>query len=200
MSDTTTPGASDALSPKGGATPLTRRPALRLVLTQTPYLIMLMLALAGVAYTSLAPWPTALYWQILAPVFGVICVASEWKKVHEEARWRLVWTQALHWGAVLVAMRIMFYPDVQRMLNSQATGLMILGILALGTVLAGVHAAAWEVAAVGVVLALAIPAAAMIEQMTLMLLLLSVLALAGVALFFWIRSRLGASHKAAPEA
>jgi hypothetical protein len=192
MSDTTIPGAVGAAPPTGVSAFLKQHPVLRLLLGRLPSLTMLLLALGGVAYTSLSPRPTAHYWQILAPVFGAICVASEWKKTHAEARWRLVWTQTLHWGAVLLAMRIMFYPDIQRMLNSDATGLMVLGLLALGTVLAGIHAAAWEVAAVGVILALAIPAAALLEQMTLLLLLICVLLLAGTALFFWLRARLRA--------
>jgi hypothetical protein len=204
MSDTTISGAGHGPEPSGGVSAyLSRRPVLRLLAWRLPSIVMLLLALLGVVFTSMSPRPTALYWQLLAPVFGVICVAADWKKTPAEARWRLVWTQALHWTAVLLAMRILFYPDLQRMMNSDATGLMVLAILALGTVLAGIHAAAWETAAVGVLLALAIPAAALLEQMTLLLLLVSVVILAGVGLFFWVRSRLKGDHKpqaAAPVA
>jgi hypothetical protein len=174
---------------------LRRHPLMRLLFWRLPSAAMLLLALGGVAYTSLAPRSTAAYWQLLAPAFGLICVASDWKKTHAEARWRLIWTQTLHWGAVLLAMRILFFPDIQHMMNSDATGLMVLGLLALGTVLAGVHAAAWEIATVGVILALSIPAIALMEQMTLLLLLGCVVIIAGAALFFWLRAKVRALCK-----
>jgi hypothetical protein len=174
---------------------LHRHPLMRLLLWRLPSAAMLLLALGGVAYTSVSPRPTAHYWQLLAPIFGLICISSEWKKTHAEARWRLVWTQTLHWGAVLLAMRILFYPDIQHMMNSDATGLMVLGLLALGTVLAGVHAAAWEIAAVGVILALSIPATALLEQMTLLLLLGCVAIMGGAALFFWLRAKVRGLRK-----
>jgi hypothetical protein len=191
MSDMTAhPTSPGETFPAGAAAFFRRHPVMRLALWRLPSAAMLLLALGGVAYTSLSPRPTAHYWQLLTPVFGLICIASEWKKTHAEARWRLVWTQTLHWGAVLLAMRILFFPDIQRMMNSDATGLMVLGLLALGTVLAGVHAAAWEVAAVGVILALAIPAVALLEQTALLLLLGCLAIMAGAALFFWLRAKL----------
>lgn len=200
MSDMTMSGAAGALSPKGASNFLKKRPILRLLLWRLPSAAMLLLALGGVAYTSMSPSQTAHYWQILAPVFGLICIASEWKKTRPEARWRLVWTQTLHWAAVLLAMRLMFVRVVEHMLNSDAVGLMLLGILALGTVLAGIHAAAWETAAVGVILALAIPAFAWLEQGTLILLMGLVLVIAGMLLFWWLRARLRAFRKPAGQA
>ncbi len=49
-----------------------------------------------------------------------------------------MWTQALHWLAVLVAMNIMLFSGVQQVLPALATGLVLLILLALGTFLAGV--------------------------------------------------------------
>ena len=45
----------------------------------------------------------------------------------------LVWKQVLHWAAVLVAMHLMFVADVARMMNSDASALAVLTLLALGT-------------------------------------------------------------------
>jgi hypothetical protein len=80
----------------------------------------------------------------------------------------LIWTQALHWGAVLVAMHLMFVVDVSRMMNADASALAALTVLALGTFTAGVHIAAWRICLVGVVLALAVPAIAWLEQSALL--------------------------------
>ena len=108
----------------------------------------------------------------------------------------LIWTQALHWGAVLVAMHLMYVVDVSRMMNADASALAALTVLALGTFTAGVHIAAWRICLVGVVLALAVPAIAWLEQSALLLLLIAVVVLAAIAPFFWRRKR-SAQHPAA---
>jgi hypothetical protein len=69
-----------------------------------PYLLVVVLALFGIAYTSFSRTPMALYWIVLAPLMGVICVVTRWRDIRDrDERLRLIWTQALHWLAVLVA-------------------------------------------------------------------------------------------------
>ena len=41
-----------------------------------PYLLILLLALFGVAYTSFSKSPITIYWVVLAPFIGVICVVT----------------------------------------------------------------------------------------------------------------------------
>jgi hypothetical protein len=162
-----------------------------------PYLLVLVLAVFGVAYTSFSKTPITTYWIVLAPFIGLICVITRWRDaVNREQRLHLVWTQVLHWGAVLVAMRLMFVADVSRMMNADASALAALTVLALGTFTAGVHIAAWRICLVGVVLALAVPAIAWLEQSALLLLLVAVVVLAAIAPFFWRRKR-SAQHPAA---
>ena len=98
-----------------------------------PYLLVLILAIFGVAYTSFSKTPITTYWIVLAPFIGLICVITRWRDaLDRERRWRLIWTQALHWGAVLVAMHLMFVTDVSRMMNADASALTTLTVLALG--------------------------------------------------------------------
>src|SRR5262249_59165528 len=74
------------------------------------------------------------------------CVVTRWRDaVNREQRLHLIWTQALHWGAVLVAMHLMFVADVSRMMNADASALATLTVLALGTFTAGVHIAALRI-------------------------------------------------------
>src|SRR5262249_33256003 len=149
-----------------------------------PYLLVLVLALFGVAYTSFAKTPLTTYWIALAPFIGAICVITGWRDAESLAqRWRLVWTRALHWGAVLVAMHLMFVADVSRMMNADASALAALTVLALGTFTAGVHIAAWRICLVGIVLALGVPAIAWLEQSALLLLLVAVILVALIAPF-----------------
>src|SRR5215468_3229947 len=162
-----------------------------------PYLLVLVLAVFGVAYTSFSKTPITTYWIVLAPFIGLICVITRWRDAeNREQRLRLIWTQALHWAAVLVAMRLMFVADVSRMMNADASALAALTVLALGTFTAGVHIAAWRICVVGIVLALGVPAIAWLEQSTLLLLLIAVVVVAVIAPFFWHRKR-SAQHPAA---
>jgi hypothetical protein len=162
-----------------------------------PYLLVLILAIFGVAYTSFSKTPITTYWIVLAPFIGLICVITRWRDAeNREQRLHLIWTQALHWGAVLVAMHLMFVADVGRMMNADASALAALTVLALGTFTAGVHIAAWRICLVGIVLALGVPAIAWLEQSVLLLLLIAVVVVAVIAPFFWHRKR-SAQHPAA---
>ncbi|MGH6800422.1 MAG: hypothetical protein ACRECZ_03215, partial [Methylocella sp.] len=140
-----------------------------------PYFAMLALALFGVAYTSIARKSMTNYWIILVPFYCVICVITRWREVEGKApHWHLIQTEVLHWVAVLAAMSIVFVADVKQMMNSDASALMLLTLLALGTFTAGIHVAAWRICLVGVVLAVAVPAIAWLEQATLLLLLVAI--------------------------
>ena len=99
-----------------------------------------------------------------------------------------MWTQALHWLAFLVAMNVMLLPNVQRMMNADATSLAILTLLALGTFTAGVHILSWQICLVGIVMAVGVPASAWLERSAL-LLSVSALALLGIGLASWLYIR-----------
>src|SRR5215469_2551454 len=87
-----------------------------------PYLLVLTLAVLGIAYTSFARSPITAYWIVLAPFIGLVCVVTRWRDAeNREQRLHLIWTQALHWAAVLVAMHLMFVVDVSRMGTSNNT-------------------------------------------------------------------------------
>jgi hypothetical protein len=71
------------------------------------------LAFAGVAYANISQKSLAGYWELLALISGGVCIFTEWDKIEgKQARIRLVWTQAVHWIAVLVAMNIMLLARV----------------------------------------------------------------------------------------
>ena len=154
-------------------------------LRNLPYGVVLVLTLVGVAYTSFSKHPIVAYWEFIVPVMGVVCIGTGWRRAHDkQARLRLIWTQTLHWLAFVVAMNLMLLPNVQNMLNSDATGLAILLLLALGTFVAGVHILAWQVCLLGFVMALCVPAIAWIEESALIMLLVAIV-LVGVGMTFW---------------
>src|ERR1700731_4650542 len=119
-------------------------------LRELPYVVVLILTLFGVAYASFSRQSIVGYWEFLTPVIGVLCVVTAWPHAPDRAaRLRLVWTQALHWLAFLVAMNLLLLSGVASTLSADATGLMILPLLALGTFVAGVHTQAWQICVLG---------------------------------------------------
>ena len=151
-----------------------------------PYLFVLAMALFGIAYTSFSRSPMGLYWMVLAPLIGVLCVVTAWPDARDrDEHVRLLGTQALHWLAVVLAMHLMFMTDVVRMMNADASALAVLTLLALGTFTAGVHIGSWRMALVGVILGLGVPGIAWLEQSALLILLVVAVIVAIVAPLFW---------------
>ena len=158
-----------------------------LLAREWPYLLMLGLALFGVAYTSFSQTPVRSYWLALGPFIGVICVITGWRDARSrEKRFRLVWTQILHWSAVLMTIELMLVADVARMMNADAKALSALTVLALGTFTAGLHIGAWRVCLVGVVLGLGVPGIAWLEQSALLILLVVVALAAIIVPLIWM--------------
>jgi hypothetical protein len=163
----------------------------RAALAEAPYLLMLLAGFGGVAYTGAAETRNLLYWQILAPVFGLLCIAAGWNAAAGRGqRMRLIWTQAAHWVAFLVAMLMMFLPSVRGVVNDDATEIGLLLLLGLGTFVAGVHAGSWRIIAVGAVLALSVPGVAVVQQSAMLIAVGGVLVVLVGAGFVYARARL----------
>lgn len=154
---------------------------------QLPYIIALVLAVAGVAYTNASHQPLVGYWEFLALAIGVVCVINKWPELDsKEARWRLIWTQAMHWVAVLVTMNIVLVSGVQQLLPTPATSLVLLTLLALGTFLAGVSLLSPQIAFLGLAMGGTVPAISWLQQSIIFFLLGAVL-LIGLGITFWLR-------------
>jgi hypothetical protein len=154
---------------------------------QLPYIAVLTLAILGVSYTNMSHQPISGFWEFMAIAIGAVSVVTVWPNVDDrKARFRLIWTQALHWATILVVMNIMLFTHVQRMVPAPANSLVLLMFLALGTFLAGVHLLSLEICFLGLAMAVAVPAIAWFKQSALFLLLAAVL-LIGLGITFWPR-------------
>jgi hypothetical protein len=155
------------------------------LLQQLPYLILIVLALIGITYTGVSPQASLWYWQALAPVYGLVCIASKWGRAgaQGESRVRLVGTQLLHWGAFLITMRLVFLPVVQRNLDSHVSGFILLHLLALSTFLAGIYVD-WRLVIVGVFLALGLVVTAFFEQATGLIVVVLTVVMVGTLLIW----------------
>jgi hypothetical protein len=155
-------------------------------LRELPFSLVLILTISGVAYTSFSKQPIVIYWEILAPLIGLLCVTTGWHSADDRAgRTRLIGTQILHWLAYIVVMNLILLPSVQQVFTASATGLAIFTLLTLGTFTAGVHVLSWQVCLLGLIMALGIPAIAWIENSALIVALIAVGVLAIVAVFWW---------------
>lgn len=184
MTDSPTEMPADVPAPAPASL---RASVLAFLLREWPYLLMLALALFGVAYSSVARAPFRGYWIALGPFIGLICIITRWQQAGgAEGRFHLVWTQLLHWCAVLLAIELMFIADVDRMMNADASALSALTLLALGTFTAGLHIGAWRVCLVGVLLGLGVPGIAWLEQSALLILLVIVALVAITVPLVWM--------------
>jgi hypothetical protein len=158
---------------------------IRWLLHDSPYIAMLLLALAGV--TLRLP---VIYWVMLMPVFGAISVVAGWPHVEtRQARAELIATQALCWAALLLAVWLLFSDGVQGVLNANANALAMMTLLALGTFVAGVQARVWRISAVGAVLFAAVPGLGWLDQSPLLwaVVTMGFVAIGGVA--WWVMDR-----------
>ena len=155
-------------------------------LKELPFSLVLILTLIGVAYTSFSKQPITVFWELLAPLIALVCVASGWQYATDsQARLQLIGTQILHWLAFLVVMNLMLLPSVQRDFSSQAAGLAIFTLMALGTFTSGVHVLSWQVCLLGIIMALGIPAIAWIQN-TALISVLVIGVVVGIAVVLWL--------------
>jgi len=159
------------------------------LLRNLPYIAVLALAIFGVAYSNFSGHPINGYWEFLAIAMGLLCIFTGWSNAPErDKRLRLVWTQAAHWVAVIVAMNLVLLRGFQQLMPVQAAGLVLMLLLGLGTFLAGVNLMSLRICFLGLAMALAIPAMTWLKQASLLLALAGI-AIAGLAVAFWPRAK-----------
>lgn len=155
-----------------------------------PYIVMLSMAVLGIGLVTFTGRPVAYYWELLTPVYCAICIYIGWRHAPTQPeRVKLVWTQILHWAAFLVAMWLVYSAPLRSLVDVNAAGLNLMLLLALATFVAGVHAEAWQICVVGLILAICVPAVAIIQRSSLFI-LVALLGAAFVAasLYFTLHS------------
>jgi hypothetical protein len=167
-------------------TPPHRAAHLNFWIRELPFTIVLVLTIAGVAYTSFSKQPIVGLWEILAPIIALICVGAGWQEAADRTgRLRLVVTQVLHWLAFLLVMNMLLLTSVQKIFTAQTTALAIFTLLALGTFTAGIQVLSWQVCLLGVIMALGVPAIAWIENSALLVVLIVGAAIGITAVLWW---------------
>jgi hypothetical protein len=148
--------------------------------------LMALLALVGTGITLAdASWARA-YWLALVPVYGVLCVIAAWYRTGQFTG--SVLRQILHWlsvGAVIALDFTLLRRGEQPALGA---GLSSLLILALGSLLAGIHLE-WLFALVGLLLLAIFVLVSLAQQYVTLGFLLAALAALIVAAYWVLRKR-----------
>ncbi|HSY57127.1 MAG TPA: hypothetical protein VK834_11800 [Bradyrhizobium sp.] len=155
-------------------------------LRELPFALVLILTTLGVAYTSFSKQPIVGFWELLAPLIALVCIGSGWPSAADRtARLTLIGSQALHWLAFIVVMNLLLLPSVQRNFTANSTAIAVFTLLALGTFTAGLQVFSWQVCALGLVMALSVPAIAWIENSALIVVVIFAMMLAVGVVVWW---------------
>ena len=149
------------------------------------YMVLIALSIGGIAIMDYSEKYGLWYWLAMAVIFGAASVGLAWRNVSQsgESRWHQVRRQVLHWLTLIVGMLLVFLMQRFDALDATTSGIVALLMLAITTVLAGVHFD-WRLAVLGLILAATYVAAVVSEGFFWVLLVVAV-----VVMFVLIRGR-----------
>lgn len=152
-------------------------------------LIMLALSFIGLVITDVTHNGAFLYWQIMVPIFAVLCIGLSFyiRSSVDVFRPVTIWHEILHWIGLCGAVSLIwFYVDLGTMGRFEA-GLVILTLLALTVFLIGIYVD-YAFIIIGLMLGVFAGSAALVEEY-LFTVMLPLTIIVGFGLYFYIHSR-----------
>lgn len=171
----------------------------KLLIANVPYLILYAIAIVLIAMTDSDPLSAKPSWGYFIPLIGVVSALSGWSRYagrdwEQHAQYLL--KQVLHWGALLLVIRLLFLTDVQHFLRAEDDGFVIVYLVGLTSILAGIYLD-WKMAIFGLFLISSGVVIAFLDDNVLLLTLGGMgLAAVIVTALLWIRFQ---SHSGALE-
>jgi hypothetical protein len=149
--------------------------------------VMVLLALVGVALTTSDRAFASTFWVCLVPVYGLLCVGTAWVRSGPGKPFdrKAVIHQVLHWLGIGVALWLDFLVRRSGEETGVAAGLNALLVLALGCYLAGVHLE-WMFAVVGALLTLTLIIVTKADQYLWLIFIVGGITLAGMLGVRWM--------------
>lgn len=174
------------------------------ILYHLPYVVLYVAAFALVAMTAHNAAHTSTYWQLFIPLLALVSIIGGWRwaGASGDPRWMYVARQVLHWGALILVIRLLYVQYVQDFLNDEQDSFVVMYMVGLAAVLSGIYLD-WKMALFGLFLLLSAVAMAWLEDNAMLLLVIGLVALGAVVISLVVRSRLFGSKKdktAAPSA
>jgi len=163
-------------SSTGSASSGRRRPEW-LGVEEVAFIALLVLAIGGMAVTDYSARSGLSYWLVVIPLFAAVSIFSGWRRASADGKnvGAVLLSQLLHWGALVLAVYLIYLLERTGRLNREDAGLVALLSLSLTTVLAGIHFDR-RLAVLGVLLAIGTASAALVEEFFWILLIPTVLA------------------------
>jgi hypothetical protein len=148
------------------------------------FIALLLLAIGGMAVADFSARLALSYWLAVIPLFGAVSVYSGWRRARAGGKnvSAVLLSQLLHWGALVLAMYLIYLLERTGRLNREDAGLVALLSLSLTTVLAGIHFD-WRLAVLGMLLAVGTAGAALVEEFFWIFLIPAVVA--GAVVVVW---------------
>lgn len=143
-------------------------------------ILMLFFSILGVIITDFSPQEAYLYWLAMIPLFGVAAMIAGWAQARHQSHaegysFRILFRiQSLHWGGSFAAVIALFMLGERNFLSAEATGLVMLLILALTTFLDGIRIG-WRFALAGIFLGVTTMVMAYTQQFLWIIMILAIL-------------------------
>ena len=109
------------------------------------FYLMIVLAWIGAVYTTYDLVTSRWYWHWLIPIFGLICIITQWNNVEPTLKGRLLLIahQVLHWGAVLALAYLLYmvsagHNNIIDLIDDRQGSFMMTYTIALSAFLAGI--------------------------------------------------------------
>jgi hypothetical protein len=162
----------------------------RLLLQHLPYAVLYVVALSLVAMTSHNAAGTSIYWQMFIGLVALVSIIGGWRfaGTAKDPRWVYLLKQVLHWGALVLVIRLLYTHDLQDFLNDDQDGFVTIYVLGLTAILSGIYLD-WRMALFGIFLLLSGVGMSWIDDNAMLMSLIAAAAVVGVAVTLVFRRR-----------
>lgn len=183
---------SNTLTHNGGTHILPRPQSYfaKVALANLPYFMLYVIAVVLIAMTDSDPASAQDAWNYYIPLMGIVSAMSGWNR-HAGDVWKTrlqyILRHVLHWGALLIVIRLLFLSDVQHFLRAEDDGFVIIYLFGLSSILAGAYLD-WKMALFGLFLIFSGVSIAFLDDNALLLVVGGIATMAVMlTAFVWIR-------------
>jgi cytochrome b561 len=143
-----------------------------------------------VAMTSHDAAGTSIYWQIFIAPVALVSIVAGWRfaGTSHDPRWVYLLKQVLHWGALVLVIRLLYTHNLQDFLNDEQDGFVTIYVLGLTAILSGIYLD-WRMALFGLFLLLSGFGMAWIDDNAMLISLIAAAAAVGVVVSLVFRRR-----------
>ncbi len=162
----------------------------RLLLYHLPYAVLYVVALGLVAMTSHNAAGTSIYWQMFIGLIALVSIVAGWRFASEPGNSVPLYMlkQVLHWGALVLVIRLLYTHNLQDFLNDNQDGFVTIYMIGLASVLSGIYLD-WRMALFGLFLLLSGVGMAWIDNNAMLITLIGGAAAVGVVISLLFRRR-----------